>query len=178
MTISVISFKVLVSLPPNMVLYYSIISQSVLWKNRITVFKVKVTANVQNFSVSNCVCSVSPEPFNHFSQNLVWRYIIMRQCVMLQKNWFTIFNVKVTARAYIIVIWLFLLYTLSCWSFATSLVWQYSITSRSVVWKNGITAFMVEVTAEVQNVSEYLSGQYLLNHRTFCYQTWFGYAAS
>ena len=40
--------------------------------------------------------------------------IIMRQCVM-QKNWFTIFNVKVTARAYIIKIWLFLLYLLHCW---------------------------------------------------------------
>ena len=47
--------------------------------------------------------------------NLVWWCIIMSQCVM-QKNWFTIFNVKVTARIYIIKIWLYLLYLLNCWS--------------------------------------------------------------
>ena len=45
-------------------------------------------------------------------------------------------------------------------------------------WKNGITAFKVKVTAKVQNVSECLSGRYLLNHGTFCHQTWYGYAAS
>ena len=45
--------------------------------------------------------------------NLVWWCIIMSQCVM-QKNWFTIFNVKVTGRAYIITIRLFLLYLLNC----------------------------------------------------------------
>ena len=31
---------------------------------------------------------------------------------------------------------------------------------------------------KVKNVSECLSRQYLLNHRTFCHQTWHGYAAS
>ena len=44
----------------------------------------------------------------------------MSQRVM-QKNWFAVFNVKVTARAYIIKIWLLLLYLLNCWSFATKL---------------------------------------------------------
>ena len=39
----------------------------------------------------------------------------MRWCVM-QKNWFTVFSVKVTTRAYIIKIWLFLLHLLNCWS--------------------------------------------------------------
>ena len=34
----------------------------------------------------------------------------------MQKNWFTVFNVKVTARAYIIKIWLYLLYLLNSWS--------------------------------------------------------------
>ena len=33
--------------------------------------------------------------------------------------------------------------------------------------KNGVTAFKVKVTVKVQNVRECLSGQYLLNHRTF-----------
>ena len=36
--------------------------------------------------------------------------------------------------------------------------------------------FEVKVTAKVQIVSECLSGQYLLNQRTFCRQTWFAYA--
>ena len=39
----------------------------------------------------------------------------MRQCVM-HKNWFTIFNIKVTTKVYKIRIWLFLLYFLYCWS--------------------------------------------------------------
>ena len=59
--------------------------------------------------------SVLPELHNHFGPDLIWWCIIMRWCVV-QKNWFTIFNVKVTARAYIIKIWLFLLYLLNCWS--------------------------------------------------------------
>ena len=33
----------------------------------------------------------------------------------MQKNWFTVFNVKVTMRAYISKKWLFLLYLLNCW---------------------------------------------------------------
>ena len=76
MTVSSVSFKLLVHLQPNLVWWYSIISQSVLWKNGITAFKVKVTAKVQNVSeclngsyvlhVSNCVCSIFLEPLNHF----------------------------------------------------------------------------------------------------------------
>ena len=46
--------------------------------------------------------------------NLVWWCIFMRQCVR-QKNWFTISSVKVTVRAFIIKICLFLLYLLNCW---------------------------------------------------------------
>ena len=47
-----------------------------------------------------------------------------------------------------------------------------------LLWKNGITSFKVKVTAKVQNVSECLSILYLLNRRTFCCQTWYGFAAS
>ena len=57
--------------------------------------------------------SWTAEPF--FLPNMVWWYITTKQCV-LWKNWFTIFNVKVTAWAYIIEIWPFLLYLLNCWS--------------------------------------------------------------
>ena len=56
-------------------------------------------------------------------------------------------------------------------------VCQYNIISQSVLRKNWITALKVKVTPKVKNVSEYLSELYLLNHKTFCYQTWYGDAA-
>ena len=37
----------------------------------------------------------------------------------------------------------------------------------SVLWENGVTAFKVKVTETFQNVREYLSGQYALNHKTY-----------
>ena len=92
-TISVESSKLLVGFQPNLIWLYSIISRSVLWKNGITAFKVKVTAKVQNVSkclsgwfflhMSDRVRSVSPEPCNHFFvlfslPNLVWWCIIVR----------------------------------------------------------------------------------------------------
>ena len=46
MTISVVSSKLLVGLQPNLACQYSIINWNVLWKNGITVFKVKVTTKV------------------------------------------------------------------------------------------------------------------------------------
>ena len=51
--------------------------------------------------VSDCVHTTSPEPLNHFSPILVWWCIFVKQYVV-QKNWFTIFSVKVTVRAYVI----------------------------------------------------------------------------
>ena len=48
--------------------------------------------------------------------NLVWWCCRMSQSVTRNKNCFTIFNVKVTAMVYIIIMWLFLLYLLNCWS--------------------------------------------------------------
>ena len=44
--------------------------------------------------------------------------------------------------------------------------------------ENLITMFKVKITAKIQNVSECLSGWYLMNHRTFCNQTWYGGATS
>ena len=35
---------------------------------------------------------------------------------VLKKNWFTIFHVKISERAYVIKMWLFLLYLLNYWS--------------------------------------------------------------
>ena len=52
MTIFTISSKLLVNFQPNLEQHH-IISRSVLWENRITKFKVKVTTKVQN--VSECL---------------------------------------------------------------------------------------------------------------------------
>ena len=95
----------------------------------------------QNLTLS----SILSELLIPWQPNLVWWYIIISQSAT-QKNWFIVFYVKVTVRAYIIKIWLFLLYLLNCWS--------------------------------VCNVDECFSGWYLLNHRTFCDQIWYGDAAS
>ena len=60
--------------------------------------KVKVTVKVQN--VSNFVW-MSAEPQIILLPNFVWSCSIMSQSV-LQKSWFTVFNVKVTARVYMV----------------------------------------------------------------------------
>ena len=128
------------------------------------------------------VRTISSEPQNMLLPNLVWLCSMISQSVM-QKIRFTVFNVKVKARAYIIKIWLFLLYLLNSW-WVCDQIWFNSTTSiRSVLWKNGITVF--KVAAKVQDVSECLydifslclivSAQYLLNCSTsFCFQTWYG----
>ena len=53
MTVSTISSKLLILLLQSLVLWYIIISQSVLWRNWTAVFKVKVRATFQN--VSECL---------------------------------------------------------------------------------------------------------------------------
>ena len=120
---------------------------------------------------------VSSEPQNVWLSNLVWSCSIISQSV-IQKNWFTVFDVKVTASAYTIKIWLFLLYVLNCWSVWTKLGLIVQHYKLAVLWKNRMTAFKVKVTAKVQNVSECLSGWYLLNRRSCWCQTWYGNAAS
>ena len=63
-----------------------------MWKNGITAFKVKVTAKVQdvsecfflddNFSVSSCVYSISPEPLNHFFVFIKLRIVVYYHSAM------------------------------------------------------------------------------------------------
>ena len=53
MTMSTLFSKILVRLQPNLVLLYDIVSWIIQYKNWVTVFKVKVTARVQN--VSDCL---------------------------------------------------------------------------------------------------------------------------
>ena len=62
---------------------------------------VKVTVKDEN--VTECMFDwmISSEPQIILIPNMVLHCSIMSQIVM-QKNWFTVFNVKVTARTYII----------------------------------------------------------------------------
>ena len=104
MTLSTISSELLTPQQPNLVWWYTIISQSVVWKNWVTVFKVKVTQKVK---MSVFVQKISSKLPNILLPNLVLWSIIMSQSVM-QKDWFAIFKVKVTARAHMIQIRQFL----------------------------------------------------------------------
>ena len=139
-----ISSKLEVCFQPDMVWWYSIISWRVLWENRITAFKASVTAKVQNVTWM-IVQIVSSEPQNILSPNLVCLCSIISQSVM-QKNWFSILNVKVTARAchghsegsYNQNMSLSFLSSKLLVGLQSNLVWQCSIINRSVLWKNGI----------------------------------------
>ena len=55
MTVSTISAELLIFLKPNLIGLYIIISWSVLCKNQIVVFEVKITVTVQNCIESLCV---------------------------------------------------------------------------------------------------------------------------
>ena len=100
----------------------------------------------------------------------------------MQKNWFTVFNVKVTVMAYsnnknmtICIVSSKLLVGLQ-----PNLVWYYSIVSQSVLWKKGITAFKVRSQErfkmsgnvcpdDIFSMCPIVSAQYLLNCSTiFC----------
>ena len=82
---------------------------------------------IERLCVCPCVWILSGQYLLNYSlcckllPNLVWWYIVMVWNVM-QKNWFAISKVKVTARAYVIKVWLFLLYPLNFWS-ACNQIW-------------------------------------------------------
>ena len=87
----------------------------------------------------------SSEPQNILLPNLVWWCSIMSQSVIQKKNWFTVFHVKVTARAYIIRMWLFLLYLLNCWSVCNQTFFIYIYVCFAVCipdWSRSSTSFI------------------------------------
>ena len=117
MTVSVVSSELLFGLQPNFSWCYIIISQSVLSKIGLlhsrsrSQQRFKMSVNVCPDDIFSVCPIVSMQYFLNqstlfFLSNLVLWCIIMSQCA-LWKNWFTIFNVKVTMRTYIIKIWLF-----------------------------------------------------------------------
>ena len=103
MTVSTILSELLILLLPNLVWWY-IISQSVLWRNWIAVFKVKVTAKLENVNeylsiqyLLNCWTSYHQTWYGDASS---WARIS-------QKYWFAVWKVKVTVKDHVIKIWLF-----------------------------------------------------------------------
>ena len=65
-----------------------------------------------------------------------------------------------------------------CQLWNSKLAMKSSVVGSEVVTSTGGMDQIVRVTVKVQNVSECLSRWYFLNHRRFCYQIWYGDAAS
>ena len=91
----------------------------------------------------------------------------MRWCV-LQKNWFTIFSVKVTARAYIIKMGLCLESLLNCWSIgsqtwfdSTAFYARVSCLKMGLLYSRSRSQQRFKMT-----VCPIVSAQYLLNSST------------
>ena len=133
----------------------------------------------QDCSESDCVRSVFSEPLSHFFKkyefDMAVYYVAMFHaeklvhCLQCQGHSEGLHNQNLTV------------FTISSKLLVhlqpNCLIVQHHKPECSVE-KNGITAFEVKVTVKVQNVSECLSGRDLLNHRIFCYQTWYGNTAS
>ena len=122
-------------------------------------------------------CTISSEPLNLLSPNLVWWCIIVSQSV-LRKVWFAIF--KVTVKVHMIEIWLctlsselliLLLANFGLMAHHHKLGCAGKRLHQCVVLK-------VKVTAKVQIVNEFSSGPCLLNCWTFCNWAWYGDASS
>ena len=124
------------------------------------------------------------ESQNILLPNLVWWCSIISQSVM-QKNWFTIFNVKVTARAYIIKIWLFLLYLLNCWSvcnqtwFDRPARWE----KKCLLWSGSRSQWRFKMSVNVCPDDIVWTAEYFVNklgmvmqhHEPECYVDFFYY---
>ena len=92
------------------------------------------------------------------------------------KKMFTVFNVKVTARAYIIKIWLLLLCLLNCWSVCNQ-SWFDSTAVQAGVFYGNVELLRSSSRSQRKFKMSLNVGWSLLYHRTFCYQIWYGDAS-
>ena len=120
---------------------------------------------------------ISSEPQNILLPNVVCLCSIINQSVM-QKNWFIVFNVKVTARAYIIKIWLSVVPSKLLVRMQPNMVWYYSIISQSALWKSGITAFRSRSQGRFKMSVNVCQDDISWVTELFSYQIWYGDAAS
>ena len=91
-TVSTVSTEPLILLQSNLDWWYIFIGWSVLWKDLITVFKVKVYQNVsEHLSRWSLLNRVLPK--------LVWWCTVVSWRA-IRKDWFAVFKIKVTVKAY------------------------------------------------------------------------------
>ena len=175
MTVSTVSGEVLIPSLPNLVWWYIIISQNVLLRNGIVVFKVKVTAN---FKMSMNVCPDDifwiAEAFN--SKLGIGMHHYQPGCY--PKRLVCCFKVKVTVKDHIIKIWLSNISSEVLIILPLNLVWWHII----MVWWHIIIMSCEKIGLlcwgqgqghrKVQNSSKCWSGRYFGNCWTFHNQTW------
>ena len=108
-TLSTIFSELWIPWQPNLVWWYIIISQNVLWK------KCDNCIQGQGWRVKNVnVCLLNHQTFCFQTWHCDAATWVKMSC---KKKLFAIFKVKVTARTHTIKIWQFLQYLLNCWSF-------------------------------------------------------------
>ena len=156
MTVSTTSSELLIFLPPNVVWWYIIISQRVLWGNWIAVFKVKVTAKLQN--ANECFSRQYLQnhwTFYHqvwFGDASSWSSVFQKWLVCCHRgeghsegSYYKNMN---------------LVYLLNFWSFPTKLLLMAHHNNLDCLEKDLVA---VKVTGKVQNASECSPGGYLLS---------------
>ena len=136
MTVSTISAELLIFWQPDLIGWYIIISWSILWKNWITVFKVKLTAKFQN--VNKCL---SRQHFlNHwhfycqtwYGNASLWARLSFKKIGLLSSRSRSLLRITWLKK------WLFnILYELLI-LLQVNLVWWHIIIRWIVLWKDWI----------------------------------------
>ena len=168
-TVSALSAELIILLSQNLVWYYTIISQNVLWKNGIVMLKVKVIAN---FKLLINVCPDilwMAEPLttklgmvtHHYDPDGLPKRLVC--CLQDQDHREGSYNQNVFWTADL---------------FATQLDLIAHYHKLDCLVKRLDRSVVVKVTEKVKNSSDCSSGQYLLKCWTFCNQTWYGDASS
>ena len=142
-----------------------------LGKKLITVFKVKVTGKVQN--VNECLSRWYLLNATHFVTKLVMvKHYNESECWCKK-----IGLLSSRSRSHQGLIWskcdsfYYIFWTADPFATKFCFVVLY-LKPESVLWRNWTAVLEVKVTAELQNINECLSRQYLLNSWSFYYQTW------
>ena len=98
MTVSTISAELLIFLLPNLVWWYIIIGQNIVWKMGL------LCSRWRSQQISNVNENLSRwYLLNRWIFWLVWLCIIMSQ-IVFQKDWFAVFKVNVTVKDHIIML--------------------------------------------------------------------------
>ena len=136
MTVSTVSSELLILLLPNSVWKYIIISQNVLWRNWIVIFKVKVTTKVPEcqWMFAHMICSELLNPdfttklcvlmHHHEPDCLPEKFVCCLQGQGHSEGSYNQDDCLFYLKAHIVKYNVFLPYLLNCWSFATKFNWM------------------------------------------------------